>query len=313
MSLRTRLAAVVTLPVIALVAACGGTSSPAQQPGSKYDSFDKISKAIGCTQVIDNEKTQVGVESKTCIYHNTGFQILHYPNAVLRESGVAQAVGTNQVSCLVLNDTWVVEGETDDVIAIRDKLGEGEVVTADEPTVQPSSEPTSDPTTEPTGPQVVDVPFGKRATNQETGQQVRLTKVEAERSVIRRVKDNPNWDYVDPDKQYLDLKAPKGDGFWIVYVAWKNVSKKPRTAEGDFALISENGTEYDPSHDEASSVLERRINGEDDWDLNEVNPGKGRTIVQIFSVPKGTRVDSIAWAGQEFLEDPATVYHLKVK
>ena len=118
---------------------------------------------------------------------------------------------------------------------------------------------------------------------------------------------------MDPDKQYLDLKAPKGDGFWMVYVAWKNVSKKPRTAEGDFALISENGTEYDPSHDEASSVLERRINGEDDWDLNEVNPGKGRTIVQIFSVPKGTRVDSIAWAGQEFLEDPATVYHLKVK
>jgi hypothetical protein len=159
----------------------------------------------------------------------------------------------------------------------------------------------------------VAVPYGKLATNQETGQQVRIAKIQANQSVISNVKENPNWNYEDEDEQYLDLKASKGDRFWIVHVAWKNVSNKPRITEGDFVLLSENGTEYNPGYQEEAAVLERKINGEDDWDLNEINPGKGRTIVLIFAVPKNTEVDSVVWAGTEFLEDSDKVYHLKVR
>ena len=157
------------------------------------------------------------------------------------------------------------------------------------------------------------VPYGQRATNQQTGQQVRIAKIQANQRVIPNVKENPNWDYEDEDEEYLNLKAPKGDRFWIVNVAWKNVSKKPRIAEGDFVLLSANGTEYNAEHREEAAVLEREINGEDDWDLNEINPGKGRTIVLIFAVPQNTEVDSVAWAGNEFLEDSDKVYHLKAR
>jgi hypothetical protein len=81
----------------------------------------------------------------------------------------------------------------------------------------------------------------------------------------------------------------------------------------DFVLLSKNGTEYYADYLEESAVLEREINGEDDWDLNEINPGKGRTIVLIFAVPRNTEVDSVAWAGNDFLEDSDRVYHLKAR
>ena len=148
-----------------------------------------------------------------------------------------------EVAYLILHENWALQGAPDDVIAVRDNLGEGELITAGD---EPGGGPTEGPGEESAqaGPQIVAVPYGERATNQETGQQVRIAKVQANQSVIPNVKENPNWDYVDEDKQYLNLKAPKGDRFWIIHVAWKNVSKKPRITEGDFQLLSENGTEY---------------------------------------------------------------------
>src|SRR5215213_5767673 len=302
MSLRTLVAAAAASFALLAVTGCSG-DAPNETPEEKYDSFEKISKAVGCTELVDDEWALPGdVETKTCLYHNTGFSIQHFPNPIKRDSAVAQGIASGEVAYLILNDNWALQGSPDDVIAIRDNLGEGELITAGD---EPSGGPTEGPGTESTeaGPQIVAVPNGERATNQETGQQVRIAKVQANQSVIPNVKENPNWDYVDEDKQYLNLKAPKGDRFWIIHVAWKNVSKKPRITEGDFQLLSENGTEYNSGYQEEAAVLERKINGEDDWDLSEINPGKGRTIILIFAVPKNTKVDSVAWAGTEFLEE----------
>jgi hypothetical protein len=303
MSRRTLAAAAVALTLLG-VTGCSG-DAPVPTPGEKYDSFEKISKAVGCTELLDDEQALPGeVETKTCVYHNTGFSIQHFPNGAKRDSAVAQGLASGEVAYLILDENWALQGQPDDVIAVRDNLGAGELITPDGAS---SDEPTE------AGPQVVALPYGKLATNQETGQQVRIAKIQANQSVISNVKENPNWNYENVDEQYLDLKASKGDRFWIVHVAWKNVSKKPRITEGDFVLLSENGTEYNPGYQEEAAVLERKINGEEDWALNEINPGKGRTIVLIFAVPTNTKVDSVAWAGTEFLQDPDKVYHLKVR
>jgi hypothetical protein len=181
MSRRTLAAAAFALTLLG-VTGCSG-DAPAQTPEEKYDSFEKISKAVGCTELLDDEQARPGeVETKTCIYHNTGFSIQHFPNDAKRESAVAQGLASGEVAYLILDENWALQGQPDDVIAVRDNLGAGELITPDGAS---SDEPTV------AGPQVVAVPYGKLATNQETGQQVRIAKIQANQSVISNVKENP--------------------------------------------------------------------------------------------------------------------------
>jgi hypothetical protein len=321
-SMRWWLAAAV--PLLLLVGACT-SDDPSQVPAaeSQYNSFEEISAKLGCESLIAEEKMDSHVlENKVCVLpalSEGGIGIFQFADATQRDATIqSQSTGGSTSSYLVLSDTWMLAGNSDDVVTARDKLGAGEVRTPDPSTTGGSP-------TEESLPDVIKVPVGKSATFK--GEQVRLDKIRCGVKPTNKLSDscrmtnlgkivsNPEWGGKnDPNyelPEYIDAKAPKGDEFYLVAFRWKNVGKKPIYPSSFGTLVTATGSEYE-AEEEYQYTLTRDASGNQGIDTtDEFNPGKGYRQILVYTIPKGTKVASINWGLDDFDNTPTYTFAVK--
>jgi hypothetical protein len=318
-------------PVLLLLSAC---ASDIPAPAPRYDSLEKVSAATGCVKVLDIAEVPLnGVVSQNICTQDKGdaFTILRYVDASARDRLVSAGEQENGYSYLVLNDVWAVQGLGDDIVALRNKLGDGELRTPDEAATaspDPTATPSVDCTTadqqtwtkycsgeEGNSPNATAIPLGKTATD--NGEQVRIDKVycnDRAQRVLRKVKSNPRYgsEKYDPNYNlppYIDVKASKSEEFCVIAVEWKNVGKKPQTSSSFGSLVTSNGTEY--NENEYGGSLTNASNADPSFSAGaEFNPGKGYRMVLSYTVPKGSRAVSVNWGSNDYTQ--AAKYTLKL-
>jgi hypothetical protein len=286
--------------------ACAGDFEPAVEEGPKYESFEAISEKLGCKSVEDSEPWDTSMKAaKSCNLGGESYLgLLEFEDAAKRDA-LLKSKSTGIASWLVLNDNFVVSGNTDDILAAHAKVGSGEIregpgedepVPGDleEPTEEPSEEPTEEePTEEETEDPAKVVAFKKTVASKT--EQVKVSKTDCGLAKLIKVVDNPDWDYLTDSEQYIDRKAPKGETWCVISVDWKNVGKKPMEFSQFGSILTTNGVEYsgDDYTSEASVLMNRANNS--DWESGEQNPGRSQKIVLVYSVPKGSKLDYVQW------------------
>jgi len=315
---------VLALSTLTVFAGCSkGDSSDAGVASTTaapvYDSFEKIGNAIGCLSLANSQPETTDIkDNKYCnlekpTQESGGVTIYEYADVARRDKSLKAGLVYEQ-SYLVLSDQWAISGGVSDLRTIKAALGRGDLRTAEPGT--PSTEgggigPGEEEETLDGDAEVV--PFGKSVTYE--NERVQPGKIYC--GGLNGGGDaNKQFDscrFPDYTDQYDDTtKAPKGQEFYLVAFAWKNVGKRPITPTDFGTLVTSEGLEY-AAEDEISDDLTSSARGNENFDTSsDQNPGTTGRILLSYAVPKGTKVDKVHWGFDSAFEGPPA-YALKVK
>lgn len=274
---------------------------PTAQAAPEFNSFDAISRGLGWGNTedmpVDDAKSYKALQA--CMNSDGTFLAIVEFNDKAQRDAVLDSPDNAGSSFLFLNDTWAVIGEGDDVIAARNFLNTGELLTsnAEEPTEPDTEEPSEEPTEGTDGPMQETVKLGTAAAYDD--EQVKVSKFECGLRIIPKATDSGNYDN-DGNTIYEALRAPKGEELCRIDLTWKNVGKKPGVASDFGDVVTANGTQYSADSDLAASgdILSEETR------YTETNPGKGYEIVLVYSVPKGADVVGVLWGADGLGDDP---------
>ena len=283
--------------------AIGEAPPPTSQAAPQFTTFEDITKGLGCSTSTEQKAgaTKGYKDLRICETENTFLTVLEFNDKAERDAMVNSSDAAGQ-SFLMLNDTFAVLGPADDIIAAHNKLGTGELVSStasEEPMDEPPEE--GDSSEETATLQTVE--SGTSATLD--GEQIKLTKFDCSRTVLKNALDNPDWDYITDSEQYIDAKAPKGDTWCVLTASWKNVGKKPAQPSQFGNVVTVNDVEYE----EVENSYEYEIGNE----ATEVNPGKSLQVVKLYAVPKGAKINYVQWGYDDVNYTGEYAYGLKVK
>ena len=140
-----RLTATALLVLVAGTACSGGVPSPA---AANYDSLEKISKAVGCTKVLDAPGQPPGgtvSQSRCTLQSGADLNIVQYQSKAVMQERVPAGTAAG-ASYLILGDIWALTGDPGQLEAANARLvpaGELRLATADAsaPTTGKPSQP----------------------------------------------------------------------------------------------------------------------------------------------------------------------------
>lgn len=120
---------------------------------------------------------------------------------------------------------------------------------------------------------------------------------------------NPDWDYTDETKEYVDVEAPDGKQFCVVASTWTNSSKEPDSIwMGLGKLVTADGTSYAPTDDD--SGYSRRMAEQAGYDGSTLNPGDTAEVRSVFTVPAGVEATHAVAEGFGF-DEPSVWFELE--
>ena len=280
-----------------------------------YDTFEKIGDGIGCLSLGNSEPetTDIAANKYCTLEHPTeesgGVTVYQYSDVAHRDKSLKAGLVYEQ-SYLVLSDTWAIAGDVRDLRKIRATLGTGDLRA-------PAADPSPSAGDEGVGPgdegedATVDgakkVPLGKSATYH--GERVQVGKVycNAVDSSSKNATDEFDScrlsELADDSDEY---HAPKGQIYYLVAFRWKNISKAPVEPSDFGTLVTTDGTEYAADSDLTDSLTQAARGNDDFSTSSDMNPGTTGRILQVYSIPKTTKVASVHWGLDDYSpDDPA--------
>lgn len=126
---------------------------------------------------------------------------------------------------------------------------------------------------------------------------------------LKDAQRNPDWDYTDETKEYVDVEAPADKQFCVVASAWTNSSQEPDSIwMGLGKLVTADGTSYAPTDED--STYGDRLAEQAGHDGGTLNPGDAAELRSVFTVPADVEATHAVAEGFG-LDEPSVWFELK--